>query len=156
MKPYRARKYLVAGIVAAMAILLTACGGGNFAVPPANGGGQQPTTATTPTPTVDGGLGSTMSSNQADVQACTNLKKAAAAFIANENQDTLDAVAAALAARPGAAMSPSLNAAFGALSDDVQNEMMGDSAGATGQSDQNAVAAGCASAGVPMPAGFTS
>jgi hypothetical protein len=82
-------------------------------------------------------------------------QKAATAFLANKNQDTLDAFAAALADRPGAAISPSLDAAFSALSDDVQNEMLGDSAAATGQSDENAVAEGCASARVQMPAGFS-
>lgn len=119
------KKLLIAGFAAAIAIPLTACGGGAAA----------------------GG-------NQADVQACTNLQKTASAFLANKNQDTLDAFASALATRPGA-MSPSLDAAFSALSDDIQNEMLTDSTPATAQTDESAVADGCASAGVPMPSGFT-
>jgi hypothetical protein len=143
-------KLLVAGMAVAIAIPLTACAGGNSPASPANGGGQQPAAAT-----AGGAPVSTLSGDAADVQACTNLKQAATAFLANKNQDNLDAFAVALAARPGAAMSPSLDSAFSALSDDVQNEMLGDSAAVSGQSDQNAVAEGCASAGVPMPAGFT-
>jgi len=134
-------KLLIAGMTVAIAIPLTACGGGGIAPPSANGAA-----------TANGGR---VSANQADVQACTNLQKAAAAFLANKNQDTLDAFAAALAARPGGAMSPSLDAAFNALSDDIQNEVLTGDAAATGQTDQNAVADGCASAGVQMPAGFT-
>src|SRR5215472_13446571 len=95
-------KLLIAGMTVAIAIPLTACGGGGIAPPSANGAA-----------TANGGR---VSANQADVQACTNLQKAAAAFLANKNQDTLDAFAAALAARPGGAMSPSLDAAFNALS----------------------------------------
>jgi hypothetical protein len=83
------------------------------------------------------------------------VQKAAAAFLANKNQDTLDAFAAALAARPGAAMSPSLDAAFSALSGDIESEMLTGTAAVGGQSDQNAVAQECASAGVQMPPGFT-
>jgi hypothetical protein len=141
------RKLYTAAFAAAIGIPLTACGGGGSPASSANG-------ATAPT--ANGGPITTISSNQADVQACTNLQKAATAFLANKNQDTLDAFAAALAARPGAAMSPSLDAAFSALSDDVQNEMLTGSAPATGQSDEDAVAEACAAAGVRMPAGFTS
>lgn len=140
------RKLHIAGLAMAIAIPLTACGGGGTPAASANG-------ATAPK--ANGGPVTTISSNAADVQACTNLQKAATAFLANKNQDTLDAFAAALAARPGAAMSPSLDAAFSALSDDVQNEMLTDSAAATGQTDQNEVAQACASVGVRMPAGFT-
>jgi hypothetical protein len=147
------KKMILAGMTVAIAIPLTACGGGTSLSSPASGGGQQ--AAATTAPASGGGPVSTTSGDQADVQACTNLKKAATAFLANKNQDNLDAFATALADRPGAAMSPSLEAAFSALSDDVQNEMLTGSAAATGQSDQNAVAAGCASAGVQMPAGFT-
>jgi hypothetical protein len=140
------RKLHIAGLAMAIAIPLTACGGGGTPATSANGAAA---------PTANGGPVTNMTGNKADVQACTNLQKAATAFLANKNQDTLDAFAAALAARPGAAMSPSLDAAFSALSGDVQNEMLTDSSAATGQADQNAVAAGCASAGVRMPAGFT-
>jgi hypothetical protein len=146
-------KSLAAGIMMAIVIPLTACGGGSTPAPPTNGGTQQSVAAATPT--ADVGLGSTLSSKDADVLACTDLQKAAAAFLANKNQDTLDAFEAALTDRPGAAMSPSLDSAFSALSDDVENEMMGDSSPATMQSDEDAVAAGCARVGVQMPAGFT-
>ncbi len=129
---------LVAGMAVAIAIPLTACGGGSPLASPASGGRVSAT-----------------SGDEADVQACTTLKTAAATFLANKSQDNLDAFAAALADRPGPAMSPSLDTAFGALSDDIQNEMLGDSAAAAGVSDQNAVAEGCAGAGVQMPAGFT-
>lgn len=137
------KKLFVAGIAAAIAVPLSACGGGVAA----------PSAATT---SAANGSALSTSSNAADVQACTNLQKAAAAFLANKNQDTLNTFAAALADRPGAAMSPSLESAFSALSDDVQNEILTDSSAVTGQTDENAVAAGCASAGVQMPAGFTS
>lgn len=140
------RKGLIAGLAMTIAIPLTACSGGGTPAASANG-------ATVPA--ANGGPVSTTSGNQADVQACTNLQKAATAFLANKNQDTLDAFAAALANRSGAAMSPSLDAAFSALSDDVQNEILTDSASPTAQVDENAVADGCASAGVQMPAGFT-
>jgi hypothetical protein len=137
------KKLYIAAFAAAIAIPLTACGGGG-------------TSANDPTaPAAHGSPASTISSNQADVQACTKLQTTTTAFLANKNQDTLNAFAAALAARPGAAMSPSLDAAFSALSDDVQNELLSDSVPATAQSDENAVAQGCASVGVPMPAGFT-
>jgi hypothetical protein len=122
---------------------LTACGGSSPLVPSVT------------KPTTNGSVFSTLSSNDADVQACTNLQKASAAFIANKNQDTLDAFATALADRPGAAMSPSLDAAFSALSDDVQNALLTDVAAPTAQTDESAVADGCASVGVRMPAGFT-
>jgi hypothetical protein len=138
-------KLLIAGMTVAIAIPLTACGGGGAALS-ANGG-----TA----PTGNGGGASTISSNQADVQACTNLQKAAAAFLANKNQDTLSALASALAAPPGAGESSSLNSAITALSTDVQYEITSGVAFGTSQMDENAVADGCASAGVKMPAGFT-
>jgi hypothetical protein len=139
-------KLHIAGLAVAIAIPLTACGGGGNLAAPANG-------ATAPT--ANGGPVSTLSSNQADVQACTDLQKSAAAFLANKNQDTLNAFAISLAARSGAAMSPSLDAAFSALSGDVQDEMLTGTAEATAQSDENSVAEGCASIGVRMPAGFT-
>lgn len=141
------RKLHIAGFAVAIAIPLTACGGGGTPAASANGGTRS---------TANGGPVTTISSNAADVQACTNLQKTATAFLANKNQDTLDAFAAALAARPGAAMSPSLDAAFSALSDDVQNEMLTGSSAVAGQSDEDAVARACARVGVPMPAGFTS
>jgi hypothetical protein len=134
-------KLLIAGMTVAIAIPLTACGGGGIA--PANGAA------------TNGGGASAISSNQADVLACTNLQKAAAAFLANKNQDTLDALATALAAPPGAGMSSSLDSAFTALSTDVQYEMTSGVAFGTSQADENAVADGCASAGVQMPSGFT-
>jgi len=137
------RKWLFAGITAAIVVPLTACGGTG------------PLAQSATTQTANGAVFSTLSSKDADVQACTNLQQAAAAFLANKNQDTLDAFAIALADRPGAAMSPSLDAAFSALSDDVQNAMLTDSAFGTAQTDENAVADGCASAGVRMPDGFT-
>jgi hypothetical protein len=137
------KKWLFAGITAAIVVPLAACGGTSPLAPSAT------------TQTANGAVFSTLSSKDADVQACANLQKAAAAFLANKNQDTLDAFAIALADRPGAAMSPSLDAAFSALSDDVQNEMLTDSAASTAQTDENAVADGCASAGVRMPDGFT-
>lgn len=95
------RKLHIAGFAVAIAIPLTACGGGGTPAASANGGTRS---------TANGGPVTTISSNAADVQACTNLQKTATAFLANKNQDTLDAFAAALAARPGAAMSPSLDA----------------------------------------------
>lgn len=140
-------KLRIAGLAVAIAIPLTACGGGGTPATSANGAAAR---------TANGGPISTIGSNAADVQACTNLQKTATAFLANKNQDTLDAFAAALAARPAAAMSRSLDAAFSALSDDVQNEMLTDSAAVAGQSDESAVAQACASVGVQMPAGFTS
>src|SRR5262249_35440926 len=140
------RKLHIAAFAAAIAIPLTACSGGGTPATSANG-------ATAPA--ANGGPVSTVSSNNADVQACANLQKAATAFLGNKNQDTLDALATALAARPGAAMSPSLDAAFSALSDDIQNEMLTGTSAPLGQSDQDAVAEGCAGVGVHMPAGFT-
>jgi len=142
------KKLHIAGLAMAMAIAipLTACGGGGTAATSANG-------ATAPT--AAGGPVTTLGGNQADVQACTNLQKTATAFLANKSQDTLDAFATALAARPGAAMSPSLDAAFGALSDDVQSEILTGTSVSTARTDENAVAEGCAGVGVQMPAGFT-
>lgn len=141
------RKLHIAGLAVAIAIPLTACGGSGTPAASANGGTGS---------TANGGPVTTISSNAADVQACTNLQKTATAFLANKNQATLDAFATALAARPGAAMSPSLDAAFSALSDDVQNEMLTGSSAVAGQSDEDAVAQACARVGVRMPAGFTS
>lgn len=154
-------RLLATGTAVAIALTLTACGGGHPLASLTAGGAQQ-TQQTEPSAPVaassslgDSGAFAALSSRDADVEACRNLQQAVAAFLADKNQDTMDSVAAALADRPGAAMSPSLDSAFSALSDDVQNAMLGDTAAATAQSDEAAVANGCASAGVRLPAGFT-
>ncbi|MCW2933672.1 MAG: hypothetical protein JWM19_4634 [Actinomycetia bacterium] len=56
MNLYMARKWLVAGMVVAIAIPLAACSGGHTPASPGGGGGQQPSAPSTPT--ADGGLSS--------------------------------------------------------------------------------------------------
>lgn len=92
----------------------------------------------------------------ADVQACTGVEKSYAAFQANENLVNEAAFAASLIEVDWGAMTPSLWAAFQALNTDVQNAELTGTAGATSQADEQAVANGCAAAGVTLPSGFTS
>jgi hypothetical protein len=106
-------------------------------------------------PAAAGGLGETLSSHDADVQACTGVQKTYAAFQADKSTDNENAFAISLAAVPGAAMTPSLFTAFQALSGDVQDAQLSGTQDPTSQADEQAVADGCAAAGVPMPAGFT-
>lgn len=95
------------------------------------------------------------SPDAADVQACTGVEKSFAAFQANENLVNEAAFAASLVEVDWGAMTPSLWAAFQALSTDVQNAELTGTAGATSQADEQAVADGCAAAGVTLPSGFT-
>ena len=102
------------------------------------------------------GIIQTMSSHDADVQACTNLRNAFTTFNADKNQASLNAFEISLSAIPGAAMTPALLTSFQALDGDVQNMATLGSPGPDANADEDAVAAGCAGVGVQMPAGFTS
>ena len=152
----------LAGIAIA-GLSVAACGSSAPAVtPPASSPSSaatqpasQPAVSSPSTPAAAGGLGETLSSNAADVQACTGVQKAYAALQADGSQDNVNAFAVSLAAVPGAAMTPSLFTAFQALSSDVQDAQLTGTQDPTSQADEQAVADGCATAGVTMPSGFS-
>ncbi len=88
----------------------------------------------------------------ADAQACTTLRQAYATFEADQSTTNADALTAASV--PNASMTQTLYNAFQALNGDLNDVQLG-ATDASSQADEQAVASGCAAAGVTFPASFT-
>lgn len=142
------------GIAIGLALAVAACGGGSTPTSTAT------TTTTTPAASAPVAATTTPASSApvtdtepADAQACTAVKNAYATFQANQNTDNENAFASALI--PNASMTQPLFNAFQALEGDVQDAQLGGSTDPSSGADEQAVASGCAAAGVTMPSGFT-
>jgi hypothetical protein len=88
----------------------------------------------------------------ADAQACTTLRQAYTTFEADQSITNADALTAASV--PNASMTQTLFNAFQALNGDLSDVQLG-ATDASSQADEQAVASGCAAAGVTFPASFT-
>jgi hypothetical protein len=89
----------------------------------------------------------------ADAQACRTLRNAFVTFHADQNETNEDALL--FATTPHAAMTQTLYNAFQTLNGDLDNAELSGSQDPTAQADEQAVATGCAAAGVTMPSDFT-
>jgi hypothetical protein len=88
----------------------------------------------------------------ADAQACMRLRQAFVTFHADQSQTNEDDFVTA--ALPNGAMTQTLSNAFGTLSGDL-GEAANGYEDPTARAAEQAVATGCAAAGVTMPSGFT-
>jgi hypothetical protein len=88
----------------------------------------------------------------ADAQACTTLRQAYTTFEADQSTTNADALTADSV--PNASMTSTLFSAFQALNGDLDDVQLG-TTDPSSQADEQAVASGCAAAGVTVPASFT-
>ena len=88
----------------------------------------------------------------ADAQACTTLRQAYTTFEADQTTTNADALTAD--SIPNASMTSTLFSAFQALNGDLDDVQLG-TTDPSSQADEQAVASGCAAAGVTFPASFT-
>ncbi len=88
----------------------------------------------------------------ADAKACSNLRQAFMTLRADQSQTNAAALVAA--ATPNATMTQTLSNAFGTLGGDL-GEALNGYKDPTSRAAEQAVATGCAAAGVNMPSGFT-
>jgi hypothetical protein len=88
----------------------------------------------------------------ADTTACSNLRQAFVTLRAHQSQTNAAALVAA--ATPNATMTQTLSNAFGTLGGDL-GEALNGYRDPTSRAAEQAVASGCAAAGVKMPSGFT-
>lgn len=144
--------YIAAGILM-LGLTVAACGGSSRASSSSTPAASRPSTPADTQPAAASSSSGVTDTEPADAKACSNLQRAFVTFHADQNQTNEDAFA--VATIPNATMTQTLYNAFQALNGDVQNAQLSGSADPTAQADEQAVATGCAAAGVTLPSGFT-
>ena len=143
-------------VIAGLGFGVAACGSSTTTTTPAStpaAGTPAAAAATQPASATPSSSSAIADTEPADATACQNLLQAYNAFTANENTTTSDALTAA--SIPNASMTQTLFNEFQALNGDLDDTTLTGSPDATAQADEQAVATGCAAAGVQFPASFT-